>query len=151
MTWELVFQSFTLGLSGIATWFIYEHIKDFKSFKKEAHRDIQSLQKERTHFESLVRDAGLGISHRVLDLQRLHNDFALNIQKSVSSVSFEIEKIKTVVKEIQDKSVQHEAYLRKSLDLARHFSEKIKGHDEAIKSIKIELGETTIFKKKADS
>lgn len=145
---ELLLQSFTAGLAALATWFIYEHIRDFKNFKKEASRDISSLQKERTHFEAMVRSASHDIAHRVLDLQRLHNDFSLEMKNSISTVGFELEKIKSIVREMKDKTEQHEAYLKKTFELSRYFSEKIKTHEEEIKTMRLDLGDLMIFKKK---
>lgn len=119
MDFSLFFQTLTASLSGIAAWFIYEHIKDFKTFKKEAGKDIQGLQKEREHFEFVVRSAGITLTDRVHDIERLHNQFSVGMKGQLVEVTHEVQKIKDMIHAIDGKIADQESHLKKIRILLR--------------------------------
>ena len=112
MDFALFFQTLTTGLSGVAVWFIYEHIKDFKSFKKEAGQDIGALKKEREHFEFVIRSVGITITDKVHDLKDLHNDFKIVTKSQLNEVGLEMQKIKDMIIALDGKIKNQEDQLK---------------------------------------
>lgn len=113
MDFALFFQTLTTGLSGVAVWFIYEHIKDFKAFKKEAGQDINTLKKERERFEHVVRSAGITFTDRVHDIKDLHTRLAIMTKNQFVEMTIETEKIKTMILQLDGKINSHDEQLKR--------------------------------------
>jgi hypothetical protein len=145
MNLQLFVQSVSVGMAGMAVWFIYELIKEFKAFKKEASRDIQSLNQEREHFENTAKSACLDISHRVADLSHLHNDFALEIQKVLKEVTFDVDRMRNSVEKIVRRIDSNEAMIKKAVDVTRTFNDRMKYAEEELGTLKVILDKDDII------
>ena len=146
MTWELVLQSFTVGLAAIGSYFIYDLISEFKMFKKDTKTDVDSLKLERSSFVGTVRNAELSIGLRVNEVQKIHNDFSLNVSQTLGEINVEMQKFKLTVDDTAKKVEKLDSFLVKSFQISQKLHQKIAAHDEEIKGMKVQMGDTTIFK-----
>ncbi len=148
MNWDLVLKSFSVGFSGLALWFIYDLIKDFKEFKKEAGRDIGNLKKEREDFKLTVSRAELSIGYQVQEMKKVHGDFSLHTKGVLIETVKDLSLIKTSLSESAKKTEQIKGYLDKSLLLHRNFHERLKFMENDLKTLKIQIGDVLIIKDK---
>ncbi len=123
MTWNIAFQTFSAGLAGLAVWFIYEALKEFKNFKKEASTDLQALGRERHQFELAVRAATLKIDeHRVMsdsNFKSMQHDIAVfkaalaNLTSEAKNARDFMKKNYILAKVLHDKHDRTEKDMRK--------------------------------------
>ena len=136
MTWELALQSLILGMAAIGSWFIYDLISEFKTFKESTRTDVQALKQERAGFAAIVQTAELNIGMRVNEMQKLHNDFTLEV--------------KTSLMQFGHNTKNFEKFMQKSLDVCTRLSERLKMQEMELRAIKIEIGEVMIFKNRLE-
>lgn len=148
MTWQTMLQLFTGTFASLGAWFLYDLIREFKSFKSETKTDVFNLKQERNDFKTTVRNAELSIALRVTDLQRLHSDFATNIKEQLFELKNEIKEIREITNHAKHNSQQYADFLKKALELCRFLDQKLKTQEREIKSIQIKLDELIILKQK---
>lgn len=151
MNWQVVLQTFSAGMGAIGIWFIYDLIREFKLFKKETRLDIQSLKTERQDFKSTVRNAELNIHGRVTDLQKIHNNHFIQSEKSINAVNMELERFKNLMTTASGKADAFENFLNKLLVIAKTLNDRLKKVESEMSTLKIEVGDLTIFKDKKKS
>lgn len=132
MSWEVVLQSVTAGFAMIGAWFIYDLIKEFKSFKESTRTDVGSLKAQRDKFEYIIRQAELTIGLRVNDLQRIQNEFSTQLKAASHDFKMETQNL--------------DKFMVKSLEVVNLLNERVKRVEADSKDIKIKLGELIIFK-----
>lgn len=132
MSWLVAFQTFTAGLAAIGGYFIYDLIAEFKAFKSDTKTDVFNLKLERSNFQSTVRNAELSIGLRVNEIQKVHNDFTLEM--------------KTTLLQFGNDTKNFTKFMQKSLDLCEHLNDRLKTQEQELKTLKIQLGEVMIFK-----
>lgn len=137
MGWQLVSQVFSTGMAGIAVWFIWDLIREFKSFKTETKTDIISLKHQREEFKLLVGDAKLVISQRVTSLEGIHNKYNLEVNRAIIEVNAELSKLRDTMAITNDKSKHFDDFLNKVLIIIKKVNERVR---------KIELENVTIIK-----
>lgn len=143
MSWYSVFQT---GLAGIGAWFLYELVKEFKSFKSETKRDLANLEKQRAAFENSLRQTDLSMRMRVEDLRQLQHDHNLQAKHLLSQIKTDVTRIEIIAENLEKKTLDHEAFMKKYLQVSKVFNEKIKNHESEIKSLQLKLGDLTIIK-----
>lgn len=132
MTWASAFQLFSSGLAAIGVWFIWELVKEFKAFKVETKTDISTLKIQRSGFEVTVRNAELNIGLRVNEMQKLHNNFSLEVKEALM--------------QFRNDNKNFSKFMKTSLELVGRLNDKLVVQEKELKSLKIQLGEVIIFK-----
>lgn len=148
MSWEHVLQTFTASLATLGGWFLFQLVTEFKTFKKEAGRDIIDLKLERQAFQTTVRAAELTIGMRVNDMQKLHNEFTLDVNKSLMLLGSDMDRIRIVTNSTMTKAENFESFLKKSLQVSQALSQKLDQQKQELQSLKIQVGEVLILKTK---
>jgi hypothetical protein len=148
MTWELALQSLTITLAGIGGFFLYDLVREFKTFKTKTSEDIFALRSERENFKLSIRNAELTISHKVGDLTNLHNQFSVDVKKAHIQFQNEAEKIKDILTDSVKETDRLSNFMKKSFDMHEALNSQMKLQREEINSLKVKLGELTIFKTK---
>ncbi len=118
---------------------MYDFIREMKVHKQEAIKDIFSLKEERSKFENIVRAAELGMGLRVNEMQKIHTEFSGIVKNGMNSLGKDIEKVRETVLQTSKDSENFKIFMQKLLIVTRR-------HGEELKSIKVQMGETTIFK-----
>lgn len=139
MTWEIALQTISAGMAGIAMFFLYDLVREFKTFKSETKRDILNLEKQREEFKTTVRNYELSSSIRTNELQKLHNDFNLKVSKEVANLGVDIMKIHALTTDMNKKTETFNDFFSKSLSIMKRF-------DLEIKSMKVQIKDLIIFK-----
>lgn len=130
--WKYAFETFITGLAGIAVYFIYDLISEFKTFKTDTRADVSTLKLQRSQFEITVRNAELSIGLRSNEMQKQLNEFSLDIKQAVMKFSSETQTF--------------DKFMRKSLELAGQLNDKMKHQEKDLKDLKVQLSEVMIFK-----
>ncbi|NJM09377.1 MAG: hypothetical protein HC883_00295 [Bdellovibrionaceae bacterium] len=146
MSWEIFLQTITGSLAAIGGWFLFDLVREFKSFKAETKSDVISLKNSRADFQNTVRNAELSIALRVNEMQKIHNDFSLKIKSTLNEIENDMAQLKIMVEVASDKVGQFDSFLTKSLRLSQALNEKLKKHDKELESLKIQMGNTRIIK-----
>lgn len=139
MTWELAFQTFTAALASIGGWFMYDLVKEFKSFKKDTSRDIRALQSERENFQVTVKEAELNIALRVTELQALHNDFSLNVNNELNTLREEISAIRSISRQSLNNTRHQADFLKKALDLNKRLEQRLQEQEQGMTEVQDKL------------
>lgn len=132
MSWELVLQSFTMGLSGIACFFLYDLVREFKAFKVRAQDDIFELKTERIEMKHLIKEAEISFLKRCDDLENAHKNYVLNAEKSLVKANDLVTKLNDKL----SKTLEDTTQLK---DTVTHFTFRVQAHDEDIDYIKERL------------
>lgn len=135
MTWQIVLQTITSGLAGLGTWFLWELIKEYKAFKNETAADLISLRAERRNFEVMMMAASLKL-----------DDHRQSTEHSIKTINHELKVFSDTISHVSRQAERSEQFMKKTYELAEVLNKKISNHDKEIKTIKIQMGETTIFK-----
>jgi len=143
---ELAFKIFSSGLAAIATWFIWDLIREFKLFKAEAKAEMLNLKLEREEFKAIVRDAKDVISTRVLSLERIHHSYNLEVTQTIRKMNAEFEKLQNNFSLATQKVSNFELFFKKMLAIIKGINDRVKKSEAEISSVKIELGQVTIIK-----
>ncbi len=151
MSWENALQVFSSCLAGLAGWFLFDLVREFKSFKKETGTDISTLKLEREKFQLTIRNSELSMSARVADLQRLHDGFSLQVTQKLADMRFELQRAKEASIGMNAEAKKFGEYMERSFKLSSALNEKMKSHDKEIQSIKIRIDDITIFKSQKES
>lgn len=146
MTWVEIFQGVTGFFAALGAWFIYDLIREFKSFKKETTDNVYSLKQERHTFQNTVRNAELSIGMRVNDMQKIHNEFTTMAKQSMNELKSELTHLKNVVESTSEKAENFEEFLKKALQLSRALNERIKAQEKELQNLRVVIGDTTIIK-----
>ena len=139
INWTVILTSVIAVLAGFVAYFLHELFQEFKNFKADVRRDIHDLGRERVSFQSTVNQARLDFAVRVTDLQKLHQDFQLDVKESLLQTRTELKHTNLVIVNVAKKAEQLDQNFQKTLTV-------IKRHDDLLKSVKIELENITIFK-----
>jgi len=135
VTWQTALQVFQSGLAAIAIYFIYELIREYKGFKKEASADLISLRAERRQYEVAVMAASLKL-----------DEMKVKTEGALQTINHEIKVFRESVVLVGKQAERAEAFMRKTYELANILNNKFKEHDRDIKTIKIKIGDMTIYK-----
>lgn len=146
MTWQTVIQTAMTGFAAIGAWFLYDLVREFKMFKVEAKTDINTLKNERASFQNTVRNAELSISIRVTEIQRVHNEFTLDVKKSLIEINAKFSQLQGAVDVTSKKAENFEGFLDRSLTLCRTLDGRLKKQEHEMRSLKIDLGKVVLFK-----
>lgn len=147
MTWQLVIQSFMMTFAAIGGWFLYDLVREFKSFKSETKNDVFTLKQERHDFKTTVRNAELTISLKVNDLTRLHHDFSIQVRRDLQDITHEVAQIKKASTEAAAQTENYGEFLKSTLKLSRAFNERLKAQESELKTLKVELGQALLMLK----
>lgn len=129
MSWDTALKAFTSGLAFIATYFIWELIREYKLFKKETGGILADIKEERRQFEHSVKS------------------ISLETQNSFKSANLEILKLKNSVEMVTEKTSKAHDFMKKGLELARALNSKSKRHEDEINHLRLNVGKlTTIYK-----
>jgi hypothetical protein len=139
-------STISTAISAVGAWFIYDLIREFKTFKKDTSVDIQSLKQERQLFQTTVRNAELTIGHRVHDLEKIHTNYSQAVSEKILNVKEELIKVRLASTDIVNQSQRVEAYLKTSFKLSKALNDHVKRHEKELSHIRIRLGDTTVFK-----
>lgn len=130
--WQTALQVFSTGMAGIASWFLFDFVREFKAFKVEANKEIQTLRAERSTFQSVVRNAEMSMSLRTSEITKLVSEFKILVKSDVLDLKSDLREIKALTS-------NHESFMRKSLEVSKRLNQEVK-------SLKIKMGEVLIIK-----
>ena len=130
------------GLASVAVWMIYDLIREFKTFKKEAGQDIITLKNERNRFESTVRNVEVSFRMEAVKIEKVHLDFS-------SSVKSELKDIREISTDITKNMKNFDRFMVKSFQVSKALHERLKSQEEEIVSLKIKLKDMMIIRGKS--
>jgi len=148
MSWEIALQSFSAGLAAIGLWFIYDLIREFKMFQKETRTDVSTLKNERVTFLNTVKQSELMISSEVMKMQKIQDSFSLEVKKSFIDITKDISELRKIIDETSKSSANFSDFLNKALEVMKKINDKVRRHEFELQTLKIEMGELTLFKEK---
>lgn len=136
--WTLATQIFTGGLSAIGVWFLYETLREYRSFKSETGKVLSDLKAERGRFE-------LAIDATQLKIKEMNS----GLDTAMKNTNFEIEKINFNTQEIKGSALKAHLFYQKSLELGAALNTRTKKHEEELQHMRQQIGKAlTIFKTK---
>lgn len=146
MNWQTAFQTFATGMAALASWFLYDLVKEFKSFKSETRTDVSGLKRERDDFKTTVRNSELSIAVRVTEMQKLHSEFNVKIVEQISSIKSDVRELRDVMREAKENSKNYAEFLQKALKICHVLDHRLKKQEADLKAVKIQVGELMILK-----
>jgi len=135
MTWQVAFQTFSTGLAGIAVFFLYDLVKEYKSFKKDVADDLASLREERRIYKEAVM-------RTLLKFEELR----LTSETSIKVINQEMIMFKRQMNEISEDTKSAHSFMKKAFGLAKALNERSARHEKDIQALKVQIGDTIIFK-----
>ncbi len=135
MDWEKAFEVFTTGLAGIAIWFLYELVKEYRDFKEETSDVLQEISHQRQSFD-------LGVRAALLKIDELRNA----TETSIKVINHELHIFKKAMIDLQGQAERTKEFMEKNYILAKVLHDKHDQLEKEFKTIKIRMGEVTIFK-----
>lgn len=132
----MAFQAFltiiSSGLAGVCIWFLYDLVKEMKSFKHETGRDILRLNQERQDFKDTVKSHELATQMRVNELRQIQGEFSTTIKSQLVDVNHELRLINDQTKSISENHA-------KAIKISQALYGKVKVLEDEIKSLKIKV------------
>lgn len=136
MDWAGVIQFSTGCLAAIGAWFLYDLVREFKGFKKETGRDIESLKRERDAFQQMVRGAEISMKARVIELNSALETSKTHIERNLGIIDNELARIRYSIERVNDKAKKFDEFMDVSFRLAQAIHERNKSLQKQINEIK---------------
>lgn len=146
MNWPILLQTMTAASIPLATWFLWDLIREMKTFKESTRSDISTLKSEKITFINVVRTAELTISSKVNDMQRIHGNFSVEVKKALIEINAEIVSLQKVIGSAAKKSENFEAFLDKALAVVKNINDRVRRNEHELQALRIEVSEFSIVK-----
>jgi len=139
MSWEQAIQTIFMMGSGIATWFLYDLVKEFKEFKKETGRDISTLKKERELFQAFVRSTEMTMQVRVHELGAAIDSHKTHLERGLGIIDNELVRIRYSIDRANEKAQKFDDFMKTSFKLSNALNEQTKALKAEMDLLKKEL------------